>query len=725
MNLASVTARVALLLTLGLASTSAAASDAPPPARTVNVVDHPFGLTLPDPYRWMEGQKNPEFQAWLKAQGQATRKQLDAAPTLASWRTTLKQASAAGVLNRQQMRVGDTVFFLRSSGKQSGVLMARRGNDAERVLLDPGRLNDASGTASITTFNPSPDGHRIAVNIDRNGSEISRIVVLDTATGKSIGEPIGPVWGEFEALWLPDGSGFTYTQMNAKPAGGDPMQSMRVRLHTLGQPAASDPLLLSASEGASASFAVGADQFPVIDPGADSPWVLALAVNARPERRLCVTPRVKALQAGTPWRCLVDFADQVQGHALHGDTLYVASMQGHPNGRLLAIDLTGAAPSLARAREVMPSAADSVITDLAAARDALYVKRMRNGRDQIMRIDYASGEASTLTLPFTGSAQLFNAQPHTDGLIYTLQSWDSPRVAYAYRNGKTVDLKLGESTTVPHADIVAEETEAVSRDGTRVPLTILYKKGLARDGNNRSLVFAYGGYGMAIQPLFRPDTIAWINAGNVAAIAHIRGGGEKGDAWHRAGQGPLKYKGVEDFVACADALVKAGYSRVENVALMSPSAGGLVVGGAVTQFPQHMGAAVIQVGMLNPVRLLEQVNGANQIGEVGDPRTAAGMKALAAMDPYQHVRKGTAYPAVLLSVGLNDGRVATWETGKFAARLRASRSNDRPVWIRTDAEAGHGADSMDAAAAESADIYAFLDAQLPGRGEAKALTKAD
>lgn len=732
MTFALRTLGLVITLALGWPAGNASAQDSLPPARTVDVVDHPFGLTLPDPYRWMEGQKNPEFQAWLKAQGEATRKQLDAMPTLARWRATLKQASAAGVRNKHQMRVGDTVFFLRSSGAQSGILMARSGGDPERMLLDPEALKDASGTASITTFSPSPDGRRVAVNIDRNGSEITRIVVLDSASGKPTGDALGPVWGEFPAFWQPDGSGFTYIQMRRPPAGagaagGDPMQGMRVRLHTLGTPAASDPLLLTAGDGPGANphFAMDATQFPVIDAGADSPWAVALAVNARPERRVCVAPREQALKPGASWRCLVDFDDQVQGGALHGNTLYLLSMKGHPNGRLLAIDLADSHVALAQAREVMPSTADSVITDIVAARDALYVKRMRAGIDHIDRLDYASGKASEIPLPRSGTAMWFNTQPQTDGLIYTLQSWTNPRVAYAYREGKSVNLELGESTPVPHKDIVAEEIEATSADGTHVPLTILHKKNLPHDGGNRSLLFAYGGYGMAIQPAFRPDMIAWVNAGNVAAIAHVRGGGEKGDAWHRAGQGPLKHKGVEDFVACADALVEAGYSRVENVALMSASMGGLLIGGAVTRFPRHMGAAVIQVGMLNPVRLLQQVNGANQIGEVGDPRTPAGMKALAAMDPYQHIEKDTAYPAVLLTVGLNDGRVATWETGKFAARLRTARSNQRPVWIRTNGEAGHGANSMDAAAAESADIYAFLDAQLPGRGHAEALTKVD
>ncbi|HET6431753.1 prolyl oligopeptidase family serine peptidase [Dyella sp.] len=708
---------------LSAAGGAMAQTDAAVPARKVAVVDHAFGLTLPDPYRWMEGQKNPEFLAWLTAQGEATRASLDALPTLDRWRSTLRQASAVGVRNQQPVRFGDRVFFVRSSGSQSGVLMVREADGREHTVLDPSTHDDASGKASITTFSPSPDGTRVAVNIDHGGNELSRITVLDTASGEPTGDNVGVVWGEVEARWLPDGSGFTYTQMNPTPPAGDPMQGMRARLHVLGQAASGDALLLAAGdgEGANAAFAMGANEFLEINAGASSPWAMAAAFGAQRERRVCVAPRAQALVTGAAWRCLAAFSDEVLGQALHENTLYALSVHGHPNGRLLAIDLAQPNASLRTAREVMGEQAQGVIEAMAAARDGLYVKRMTDNRDSVERIDYATGKATPVPLPYRGGAQWFSAQPDTDGLVYTLQSWDRPRVTYAYRGGKTIDLGLGETSPVPHDGIVVEETEVTSADGTRVPLTVLHREGIARDGGNRTLVYGYGGYGLSIQPSFRPDVLAWVNAGNVAAIAHVRGGGERGDAWHRAGKGPLKHKGVEDFVACADALVAAGYSRAENVALNAGSMGGLIVGGAVARFPQHMGAAVIQVGMLNPVRLLQGVNGASQIAEVGDPRTEAGMKALAAMDPYQHIRDHVAYPAVLMSVGLNDGRVPTWETGKFAARLRAARSNGRPVWIRTDALAGHGTESMDAEALESADIFAFLDAQLPGRGKGSAV----
>jgi prolyl oligopeptidase len=259
------------------------------------------------------------------------------------------------------------------------------------------------------------------------------------------------------------------------------------------------------------------------------------------------------------------------------------------------------------------------------------------------------------------------------------------------------------------------ETEMTSKDGTRVPLTILHRKDAKLDGSHRAIVYGYGSYGLTVQPSFKPARMEWVKQGNIFAYAHVRGGGEKGEAWHQAGKGANKHKGVEDFVAAVDRLRELGYSRPERTALLSGSAGGLLVGGAVTAYPRKFGAAIILVPVLNPVRLMHAPNGANQIGEMGDPRKASDFPAILAMDPYQQVKPHTAYPAMLLLVGLNDGRVVPWQTGKFVARVRASNTSGRPVWIRTDADGGHGIQSsLGAEAAQLADIFAFLDAELPG-----------
>jgi prolyl oligopeptidase len=690
------------------------ATEGPAPTRTVADVDRAFGLTLPDPYRWMEGTANPEFKAWLKAQGEYTRTQLDGVPALAMWRAKLKALSGAATINRLQRRVAGRLFFLRVAAGRPAVLMVRSAQGTERVLLDPNPPGPQPSTATITEYSPSPDGALVAVNVDRGGNEVTEVSILEVATGSARPETLENIWGEFPVLWLPDGSGYTYTQMAPKDeiAAGDPVTNMRVRVHRLGQPVKDDPIILRA--GSSARLPLLPDEFPSIDASADSDYALASAGGARPEQRLCVAPKSASLSAAAPWQCIVNYADQVQGADVHGTTLYLLSMKGAPNGRILALDLSKNPSDLTQARVLVPESKDAVLTGLASARDALYARQMKVGVDSFLRLAHGGGAIESIAMPFAGAAYLMSTRPKEEGLVFTLQGWTSPRVAYAFDSvtRQSTDLKLGESSPGDYHDIVATETEAVSADGTKVPLTVVARADAAANASHLAILDGYGGYGLSEQPYFDPMYLEWVKAGHIYAIAHVRGGGEKGNAWWLSGKPPHKERGVEDFIACAAQLAKMKLTTPQRTAAYGASAGGLLIGGAITRAPAQFGAAIIHAGMLNPVRLLAGQNGANQIAEVGDPRTAEGLKAIAAMDPYQRVRNGVRYPAVMLAVGLNDSRVSTWDSGKFAARLRTATISEKPIWIRTNGDAGHFNDSLDDQAAERADEAAFLEKVL-------------
>lgn len=705
------------------------AADAPPQARKVDAVDRLHGLTLPDPYRWMEGESNPEFQRWLKAQGDATRAHLDALPPLPGWRERLKQVSAQTVVNRMQRPIGDRVFFLRQQTGGEGVLMVREADGTERALFDPNTAQDGS---SITEYTPSPDGKRIAINVDRGGSEITQVSVLDVATGQALPDRIERIWGEFAVSWMPDGSGFAYTQMapENERVGGDPIQNMRARFHALGTSTDGDPLLAKAGKAGNAPF--DPREFPVVQLDADSDWAVLALSGARADTRVCIARRADAIKPNAPWNCVADYDDSVRSHVLHRSTLYLLSAKDAPNGRLLALDLSAANVRLSDARVVLPESQDAVLlatasTLLAGSRDGLYLRRQRSGVDDLVRLSYddaASPDAAqrlhALPMAFPGSIPLISTDPRSDGVLYVMQSWTQPRVAYRQNPGQDapVDLKLGASASGDYSDIETLRTEAVSADGTRVPMSILLRKDLPRDRRNLAILSGYGAYGISMQPSFDPLRLQWVKAGHVYAIAHVRGGGEKGDNWRTGGKGELKYKSVEDFIACAKQLDKLGLSDAAHTAAWSASAGGLLVGGAITRAPKAFGAAVIGVGVLNPVRMLEGRNGANQIAELGDPRTPEGLKQIAAMDPYQHVSDRTRYPPLMLVVGLNDQRVVPWHSGKFGARMAAAGEGKSPVWFRTDGGSGHFATSMDEGAVQWSDIYSFIEAQLPGRDAA-------
>ncbi|HEV7714652.1 MAG TPA: prolyl oligopeptidase family serine peptidase [Steroidobacteraceae bacterium] len=687
---------------------------APTPARKVDVVDREHGLVLPDPYRWMEGENNAEFQTWLKQQGAYTRAQLEASPIRARWAERLKVAGSTTRLHRMQRPMAGRIFFTREDGGKEGVLMVRDPDGRERALFDPNTLTDASGHGSVTEYSASPDGKLVAVNVDRGGSEITRVQVVNVQTGEVLPDLVEPVWSEIPVSWLPDSSSFTYTQIapDADQPEHDFAQNQRVRVHRVGTTAASDELVLKSGSNAKIPFDVS--EIPLLDVGAVSNWAIAILAGARLEQRICVARLTVALASTAPWSCIVGYEDGVQAAALHRSTLYLLSTKGAPNGRVLSLDLDQPQVKLADAKVVLAESKDTVVTTMAVARDALYVRRMKNGLDTLGRIQFGTTEAEPIAMPFDGAAYLVSADPRGDGVVFTLQGWTRPRTAFRFdpATSKLTDLNLGATAPADYSDIVAVEAEATSADGTRVPLSILTRKDIKRDGKSLAILDGYGGYGISSQPFFDPLTLEWVKAGHVFAEAHVRGGGEKGNAWRLGGSGALKYKGSEDFIACAHELASLNLSAPTRTVATGASAGGILIGGAITRAPDQFGAAVITAGVLNPVRLLAGKNGANQIGELGDPRTAAGLKALAAMDAYQLIRDGVSYPPVMFMVGLNDNRVSPWESGKFGARLAAASRSGKPVWFRTDADTGHFGTTLSAQAAENADIYTFIEMQL-------------
>ena len=701
---------IALLFTVLLAPSLRCADLPPPVARTVDAADDAFGLHLPDPYRWMEGRENAEFSAWLKAQGVYGRAQLDALPRLAYWRSQLDRVAQAGTVNRLQRPMGGRVFFLRLQQGREGVLMVRDPNGQERVLFDPGA---GSAATSITEYSPSPDGRLIAINVQRGGSEVTRVQVLKVSDATALADAVEDVWGELAVSWLPDGSAFAYTQLQpvALRDATDPMLNQRVRLHRLGTASAADPVLIT--RGSNARVAMTPSEFPALELSDRSPFALLVIGGARAQLRICVAPRTAVLHADTHWRCPIGYDDNVQQYALAGERLYWTTMRDHPNGEVLsaAIDNSG---TIGPASELMAADPVAVVTGLAAARDALYLKRMHGGPEEILRGAFPSARPRPLHLPYAGAIYQFVADPRATGIVFTLQDWTRPRTAYrsGAANGALEDLKLGADSPADYSAIVSEEVTVRSADGTEVPLTILHRRDARSDQPELALLEGYGGYGISEQPFFDAMTLEWVAAGHVYAVAHVRGGGEKGDQWRVAGTGANKERGVEDFVACAEALVRRGWSAHGRVIAFGGSMGGVLVGGAMTRNPELFGAVVIQSGELNPSRLLAAQNGANQFAEVGDPTTSAGLHALAAMDPYLRIKPGTAYPPVLLIVGLNDNRVQPWASGKFGALLLAGSGSGQPVWYRTDDAMGHFNTAQATLARENADYYAFSEAVI-------------
>ena len=681
-----------------------------PIARTADTVDDLFGVKVSDPYRWMEGNSNPELAAWLRGQGALTQTYLASIPGRDGLLARVRELGMSYGLPSGVQLAGGRMFHMQlGAGEQLPKLMVREPDGRDRVLVDPVARGHEGTHASVNSYSPSPDGSQLAYDLSEGGSEVSTIHVLDVTTGKDRPDAIERVWGEFSASWLPDASGFFYTQMAVPATGTDPMLNMQTRLHRLGTPVADDPLVLSGLHAP--AMKLSPEEFPgvAVSPGSD--WAFAIAGGAHSETRVAVA-RLSDLdlsgKAATPWKMVAEYSDGIEDAALHGDRVYLLSHKGASGRRVLSVP--AGHPDLAAARVEIAEDPTSPIVQISDARDALYIERMKDGLAQVLRLAWAEKQPTALTLPFQGWVNDLATDPQRDGVTFDLSGWTRP---ISFQSYDPATRKLVEAIRSVYggdpSTITTEEVEAVSADGTRVPLSILHQKGLALDGSHPAILYGYGGYGNSQNPWFSPTILAWLERGGVFAVAHVRGGGEKGEAWKTAGLGPNKMNGIRDFIACGEYLVAQHYTTNARLAAVGGSMGGVLVGRAITERPDLFAAANIGVGIMNPLRILAAENGANQKAELGDPETEPGFKAIYEMDPYQHVKPDTPYPAVLFTIGLNDRRVAPWMTGKMAARMQAATTSRKPILIRLDADAGHGIGSTrDQAFAERADVWSFF-----------------
>ncbi|HUJ58187.1 MAG TPA: prolyl oligopeptidase family serine peptidase [Kofleriaceae bacterium] len=692
-----------------------AAAGGPPPARTVDAVDRAFGTASPDPYRWMEGTDNAELTAWLRAQGAYAAHELAHLPGRDALYARIRELTLGVTAVFDVQLAGGRMFHKVLPAGQQLAQLAVREPAGDRVLVDPARLPASGGHVALNAYSVSPDGALVSYVLAAGGGEVGVLHVMDVATGKDLPDQIERVWGEGAGSWLPDGKSFFYTQLAG--GGADPMANQVARLHVLGEPATRDVTILGREPGA--TLALAPEEWPGlwILPGTTT--VMSYVGGAHSEQRIAIAPLAALDRSGagkTPWREICGYADGVQLIVVHGDRLYALTFKDAPNRRIVSMPLVD--PVLAHARVELAEDPRRTIEGLYVARDAIYVLRRDQGHAELLRLGYGGGAPSPLALPLAGWAPDLATDPLRDGLVFQLEGWLAPGTYFAFdpATGKVAPAGLASTTTATGPEIAVDEVTATSSDGTQVPLSILRRKDLALDGSHVAMVTGYGAYGASQSPGYSASRLAWLERGGVWAIAHVRGGGELGRAWQDDGSRERKLNGVRDFIACGEYLIAHGYAGKGKLAAEGGSMGGILIGRAITQRPDLFAAAHIASGFLDPVRLLAAENGANQKLELGDPASEAGYRGLLAMDPYRTVADGTAYPAVIFTVGLNDHRVAPWMTGKMAARLQAATTSHRPILIRVDDDAGHGGigATRDQGAATRADVWAFLLARLGG-----------
>lgn len=689
----------------------AAASAAPPVAPVRPVSDDYFGTRVVDAYRYMEDLQDPEVQAWIKAQAGHARATLDALPLRAAFAERVGAlAGASDTIENLRLTPDGMVYLRRPAGASAARLYWRgRTGGAERVLVDPAQQAGDGRAFAIGYFQVSPDGRRIAYALAPNDSEDPVLQVIETASGRALPDRIEHAWPYGGLRWHPDGKAFYYIR-RPPAAAGAPSQAarLRVHLHTLGRDPASDPAVFG--YGVSPEVAVAEHETPWIAPLAGTPFVLGL-VNPGTNRASAIyVSRAPAAGAPFRWRRLAALDDAIADYAVHGRDIYLLSAKGAPRYRVLRTRLD--APDVARAEVALPSS-EAVIEEIAAAKDALYARVLDGGLSRIVRVAWNGGAPADVPLPQPGTVQWIAARPDRPGVLFPLESWTrAPAILARDGRGRPADTGLLPPARVPFADIVAEEVKVRSADGTPVPLSIIHRRDIEQNGANPTRLEGYGAFGWANPATFEASDLAWLERGGVIAVAHVRGGGEYGEEWHRAGMKEKKLNSMTDFIACAEHLVEQRYTSPAFLAARGVSAGGILIGRVLTMRPDLFGAAVIHVGVVNALRFAESDTSALGPGgaaEIGSAKDAAGFAALQAMDAYLHVEDGVHYPAVLLTTGMNDARVPPWQMAKLAARLQAASRSGKPVLLRVDYATGHGLGATAAqAAAETADVFAFL-----------------
>jgi prolyl oligopeptidase len=671
------------------------------------------GVTVEDPYQWLEADDDSQVKAWSDAQNQRTRKNLDSFPDRTSIEKQLQDwyAKTSPSYSSLVSRPGILFAMKFQPPKQQPLLVTLASADdlkSEKVVLDPNVL-DTKGTTAIDWFVPSLDGKYVAMSLSKGGSEDGTLHFYETATGKALPDSIAhvqyPTAGG-SAAWNADGSGIYYTRFPRKGERPDVDLNFyqQIYFHKLGTPDTEDKYSVGKDFPRIAEIALAASR--------DGKYILATVANGDGGDFAHYL-----LGPDETWKQITQFSDQIKLARLGRDNaLYLLSRADAPRGKVLRLPLD--VPELKNAAEIIGSG-EAVIEEIVPSTDALYVGDLLGGPSQIRRFDLNGKNETKISTPQISAVQELLALE--DGsLLFRDVSYTNPAAWFHCLNGKTEPVKTALQSTSPvsFADIEVRREFATSKDGTKIPLNILSRKGMKRDGNNPTLLYAYGGYGISMSPNFDFTRRLWFDRGGVYVVANIRGGGEFGEEWHKAGNLTKKQNVFDDFAAAAEYLIKENYTRPGKLAIQGGSNGGLLMGAMITQYPDLFHAVVSSVGIYDMLRVELAPNGAFNVTEFGTVKDPEQFKALYAYSPYHHVVDGTKYPAVLMMTGANDGRVAPYHSRKMTARLLAANKSENPILLRTSSSAGHGiGTALSERIKQSADIYAFLFGQLGMTGK--------
>ena len=685
-----------------------------PPLAEIRPVDEViFGKKISDPYRYMENMEDTAVIAWFRQQADYARTILNRIPGRDGLIEKMKEFDSRKSARVYMVRIteNDQYFYLKESpDDETGKLFYRNGFDGtEELLLDPENYRDDTLEYTINRTYPSIDGSNIAIEISPNGSENGELVIMKVSDKSYYPEKIDRIWGA-AASWLPDGERFFYKRLNS-PDIYDPnrLKNNKVYIHSLGKEPTADREVFS--KQLCPGLDIDEGEIPIVYFDKDAGLIYAFLQSTDPRYKTYYAPWREIENEKINWKVLFTLEDNVYNFNTTATDLYIYTPEGAPNFKILKT--TFEKLDFKNAEVVVPEDTNAVLEDFLLTKDGLYYTKTIHGvKEELYFKPYGEEHAEKLELPVASGTIYLNSKSLSSSDVWViLAGWTTDYYRYRYLPAKDefVMENLSSMAEYPeYDDLVVEELMIPSHDGFKVPLSLIYRQGLKKEGNNPVLLYGYGSYGYSMNPFFSPSFLLWVYHGGILAVSHVRGGGELGDEWHKEGRKENKPNTWKDFIASAEYLIKNNYTSPQHIAMNSGSAGGILVGRAMTERPELFGCAIPEVGWMNPTRVENDPLGGVDIPEFGDVTDSLGFLARYEMDSYLHIENGVEYPATLVTAGMNDPRVIAWQPGKFAARLEAANTSDNPVLFWVDFAQGHGVGSTKTKYFEGlADVISF------------------
>jgi prolyl oligopeptidase len=669
-----------------------------PASERVEHVDSYHGVEVADPYRWLEDLEGEETARWVEAQNAVAQPFLEAIPTRAEINQRLTQVwnyERFGVPDKE----GQRYFYERNDGLQDqDVLYVIDALDAEpRILIDPNTFSE-DRTASMSSFVVSPDGSLVAYSISEGGSDWRHWKVRTVETGEDLEDRLDGI--KFSgASWSANGEGFYYSRYPKNEAGdADDSLQVSVYYHQVGTPQSEDTHVYSITDHATRN--------PYAEVTDDGKYLILGIFDGYDSNGLYYQelgkPDAPVVRLLDEWDALYDLLGN------DGDTFYLSTTHDAPKYRVVAIDLKNPSPEVWR--EVVPEA-EETIEHASLAGGHVIVQYLEDAKSQVEVFDLEGRPVREVELPGIGSVSGFYGKLPDPETFYKFTGYTTPDRIYRY------DIESGESTLFRASEVDVDLSPYVtsqifyeSKDGTRVPMFIVHREDIELDGSNPTLLYGYGGFNVSSTPYYSPRRIVWMEMGGVLAVANLRGGGEYGEEWHKAGTKLQKQNVFDDFIAAAEWLIDNGYTSPQKLAIRGGSNGGLLVGAVLNQRPDLFGAALPAVGVMDMLRYhTASANARQWSSDYGLSENEDEFQALLAYSPYHNTEEGVCYPPTLVTTADHDNRVVPWHSFKYAAALQHDQGCDNPILIRIETRAGHGAGKPTWMQIEDiADQWAFL-----------------